>query len=187
MTREGIKYDPKKVQSIMDLGRPTTTNEARMLICMVQYYRDMLPMQSQLLAPLTEAFSRTEGWKIPWNDALEDPLKELKRMVSSETLFSYPDWTIPFTVHTDASEKHLGAAISHNNKPITFFSIILSKPQSKYTMTQKEVPKIVECLKQFCGIIFGYEINVFSDNKNLVYSKTLSESQRMMCWQLIIE
>ena len=25
-------------------------------------------------------------------------------MVSTETLLSYPDWKIPFTVHTDASE-----------------------------------------------------------------------------------
>ena len=41
ITREGIKPDPKKVQGIMDLGRPSTTTEARALIGMVQYYRDM--------------------------------------------------------------------------------------------------------------------------------------------------
>ena len=29
ITREGIKTDPKKVQSIMDIGRPTTTTLAR--------------------------------------------------------------------------------------------------------------------------------------------------------------
>ena len=46
---------------------------------------------------------------------------------------------------------------------------------------------IVECLKQFRGIIFGYEINVFSDHKNLVYAATLSESQRVMHWRLILE
>ena len=45
----------------------------------------------------------------------------------------------------------------------------------------------MECLKQFRGIVFGYEINVFSDNKNLVYAATLSESQRVMRWRLFIE
>ena len=45
----------------------------------------------------------------------------------------------------------------------------------------------MECLKQFRGIIFGYEINVFSDHKNLVYAATLSESQRVMRWRLIFE
>ena len=46
---------------------------------------------------------------------------------------------------------------------------------------------IVECLKQFRGIPFDYEINVFSNHNNLVYAATLSESQRVMRWQLVPE
>ena len=45
----------------------------------------------------------------------------------------------------------------------------------------------MECLKQFQVIIFGYEIKLFSDHKNLVYSATLRESQRVMLWRLILE
>ena len=45
----------------------------------------------------------------------------------------------------------------------------------------------MECLKKFRGICFGYEINIFSDHKNLVYAATLSESQRVMRWRLILE
>ena len=41
ITREGIKPDPKKVQGIMDLGQPSTTTEAKLLIGMFQQYRDM--------------------------------------------------------------------------------------------------------------------------------------------------
>ena len=42
-------------------------------------------------------------------------------MVSSETQLSYPYWKLPFTVHSDASDKQLVAVISHNNKPNAFF------------------------------------------------------------------
>ena len=108
-------------------------------------------------------------------------------MVSAETLLSYPGWTMTSTVHTDASDKQLGAVISKNNKPIDFFSIILSKPQCNYTTDEKEILAIVECLKQFLWIIFGYKIKVCSDHKNLVYAATLSEYQRVMCWRLMIE
>ena len=55
ITREGIKIYPKKVQGIMDIGQPATTTEARALISMVQYYRDMCPRQSHVLDPLIEA------------------------------------------------------------------------------------------------------------------------------------
>ena len=108
-------------------------------------------------------------------------------MVSTETLLNYPYWTIPFTVHNDASDKQLGAVISQNNKHIAFFYRVLSKPQRNYFRTEKELLAILEFLKQFQGIIFGYEINVFSYHKNLFYASTLSEPQRVMRWQLIIE
>ena len=73
-------------------------------------------------------------------------------MAQTETLLTYPDWTIvPFTIHTPhASENQLGAVISQNNMPITFFSRKLSNAQCNYTMTkEKELLTIVECLKQF--------------------------------------
>ena len=108
-------------------------------------------------------------------------------MISEETLLNYPNWTKPFTIHTDASDYQLGAVISQDNKPIAFFSRRLSKAQKNYTTTEKELLSIVECLKQFRGILFGYPINIFSDHKNLVYAATMSESQRVMRWRLILE
>ena len=121
----------------MDLGRSATSDKARALICTVQYYRDMWTRWSHRLAPLTEVASGTKGRKILWDDALEISFKELKRMVSAENLLSYPYWKMPFTVHTDASDKHLGSVISQNNKPIALFSRILIKPKRKYTTTKK--------------------------------------------------
>ena len=108
-------------------------------------------------------------------------------MVSAETLLSYPDWKLPFAVHNDASDRQLGYVISQNNKIISFFSKKLSNSQRNYTTNEKELLAIVECLKQFRGVIFGYEINVFSDHKDLVYAATLSESQRVVCRRLIPE
>ena len=116
-----------------------------------------------------------------WNDAIKDSLKEINRMVSTEILLSFPDCTILFTVHNGAYDKNLGYVISQNNKPIAFISRRLSKPQHNYNATKKELLAMVECLKQLRGIIFGYEINVISDQKIMVYAANLSESQRVMC------
>ena len=61
---EGIKPNPNKVQEIMYLGQPATTTETQELIGMVQYYRDMWPRRSHILAPLIEAASGPKGKKI---------------------------------------------------------------------------------------------------------------------------
>ena len=170
----------------MYLGRPATTNEARALIGMVQCYRDMWLRQSLILSPQTQAASGPKGKKVLGNGTLESSFKEIKRMVFAETQLSYLDFTVPFTLQTNASDKQLGAVISQNNKPIEFFSGIMRNPHRNYTTTDKELIKIVECLKQFRGILFGYKINVFSDHKNLVYVETLSEPQRVMLPRLIL-
>ena len=59
-------------------------------------------------------------------------------MVPEETLLSYTDRTIYFTVHTDASDKKLGAVIGRNNEPIYTFYIIVNKSKCNYTTTDKE-------------------------------------------------
>ena len=89
----------------MDIRRPTTTTEVRSLIDMVQYYRDMCPRRSHVLDTLAYAAIGPKGRKTSWDYALEKNPKELKNMVSAKMLLSYPDWKIPFTVHTDASDK----------------------------------------------------------------------------------
>ena len=46
ITQEGRKPYPRKVQGIIDIGRPTTTTEARLLIGMVHYYRDTTALRN---------------------------------------------------------------------------------------------------------------------------------------------
>ena len=46
-------------------------------------------------------------------------------------------------VHTDASDKQLGAVISQKNKIITFLSRRLIKPQHNYNTTDKELEESV--------------------------------------------
>ena len=111
----------------MDIAQTETTTESRLIIDIVQYYRYMWPRRSHILASLVYAASGPKGGKILWNDELESSFQELKGMVSSETLISYPDWKLPFTVHTYASDKQLGGFIIQNKKPIAFFSRKLGK------------------------------------------------------------
>ena len=154
---------------------------------MVQYYRDLWPRRSHILEPFTALSAAKKGTKIKWTDELESTFQEVKQMVSKSTMLTYPDWSKPFDIHTDASDYQLGAVISQGGKPIAFFSRKLNSSQKNYTTTEKELLSIVECVKEFRNILFGYPIQVFSDHKNLVHAATMSQSQRVMRWRLILE
>ena len=119
----------------------------------------------------------TKGTKIIWTPELETAFKETIDMVCTETLLNYPDWSKPFNIHTDASDSQLSAVISQDGKPIAFYSRKLNKAQRNYTTTETELLSIVETVKEFRNILFGYPIQVFSDHKNLVHTATISQSQ----------
>ena len=53
LTQDGIKPQPKKVQSILALTPPKSVKELRRFLGMVQYYRDIWARWSKMLAPLT--------------------------------------------------------------------------------------------------------------------------------------
>jgi hypothetical protein len=61
----------------------------------------------------------------------------------------------------------LGAVITQDNRPIAFFSRKLSETQQKYSVTEIEVLAIVETLKEFKGMLWGQNIIVYTDHKNL--------------------
>ncbi len=187
VTPTGIKPNPKKIEAIQNLERPKTVTEVRSLIGMVQYYRDLWPRRSHILEPFTRLSSGKKKTKIEWTDELQTSFEAIKKMVCRETLLTYPDWSKPFDIHTDASDYQLGAVISQEGKPIAFFSRKLNSAQKNYTTTEKELLSIVECVREFRNILFGYQIRVYSDHKNLVHAATVSQSQRVMRWRMILE
>jgi hypothetical protein len=54
LIREGIKPQPKKVQTILTLNPSNNVKELRHFLGIVQYYRDMWERGSEMLAPLTD-------------------------------------------------------------------------------------------------------------------------------------
>ncbi len=125
---------------------------------MVQYYRDMWAKRSEMLAPLsdlvgecgeTKTTRKNKVTKKPWQwDSIhQEAFDSVKKTIAKEVVVAYPDSTKPFDIYTDASTKQLGAVITQDNRPITFFSRKLSSAQSKYTVTKLVLLAIVETLK----------------------------------------
>ena len=150
---------------------------------MVNYYRDMWPKRSHLLAPLSALTSSKVKWK--WTDECQEAFKQMKNMIARETLLTYPDFSKPFEMHTDASQVQLVACISQDGKPVAFYSRKLNPAQTRYTTTERELLSIVETLKEFRNILLGQQIIVHTDHENLTYKNF--NSDRVMRWRLFIE
>jgi hypothetical protein len=191
LTTSGIKPQTKKVEAILNIGRPRTVKQLRQFIGLVNYYRDMWKRRSHLLAPLTDLLGGgsklNKHKKIDWDATHEKAFCDIKKVISQEVLLRFPDFTKPFDIHTDASDLQLGAVISQSNHPLAFYSRKLSPTQQRYTTSERELLSIVETLKEFRNILLGRIINVFTDHSNLIKPDTVFQSNRLMRWRLLIE
>ncbi len=59
--------------------------------------------------------------------------------------------------------------------------------QQKYSVTEIELLAIVEMLKVFKGMLWGQDIKVYTDHKNLTRDAQGLTSDRVYCWQLLLE
>ena len=133
---------------------PTTSRKrVRRFIGVVSYYRNMWPRRSHTVAPLTKITSIKREFK--WIDVEQDAFKKIKRILARDTLLTYPDFNETFKIHTNASAFQLEEVISEKGKPITFYSRKLTDAQQWYMVTEKELIRISETLKEFRAILLG--------------------------------
>ena len=87
--------------------------------------------------------------KCKWNKNKQDAFKNIKRVVAHNTLLAYPDVNEEFNIYTDDINLQLGAVNSQNGKPIDFYSRDITDYQKIYTVTEKELLRSFETLKEF--------------------------------------
>ena len=114
--------------------------------------------------------------KYVWGDKEQEAFKEIKAIMSRETLLAFPDFAKDFHVYTDSSDYQLGAVISmQDDQPLAFYSRKLNSAQKRYTTGEQELLSIVETLKEFKKILLGQKLIVHTDHKNLLYQKKSSD------------
>jgi RNase H-like domain found in reverse transcriptase len=163
----------------------TTRKQLKSFIGMVNYYRDMWPQRSHLLASLSSLTSAKAKWN--WTLDCQNVFEDMKRLIAKETLLTYPNFKKLFEVHTDASKVQLGiaACISQEGRLVAFYSRKLSPAQNRHTTTKRELLSIVETLKESRSLTLGQQIVVHTDHTNLTYKHF--NSDKVMRWRLFIE
>eukprot|EP00804_Cyclotella_cryptica_P003901 CCRYP_015772-RA/>CCRYP_015772-RA protein AED:0.38 eAED:0.38 QI:0/0/0/1/0/0/3/0/296 len=91
-------------------------------------------------------------------------------------------------IHKETIIKELNRLlVTQGNRPLAFFSRKLSVMQQKYSVTEIELLAIVETLKEFKGILWGQQIKVYTDHKNLIQDALGLTSDQVYQWRLSLE
>jgi hypothetical protein len=109
LTQQGVKPQVKKVKAIVKIATPKKVKQVCSFIDMINYYKDHISHHSDLLTLLT-ALTKKGTW-FKWTDNCQHSFDKLKCLLAKQMVLTNPDFTIPFEIYTDASNKQIGSVI----------------------------------------------------------------------------
>ena len=127
-----------------------------------------------------------------WDNACHKAFETLKEKLKNEPILTYPDFSKPFKIHTDASDYGIGAILiqeqNGQEKVISYASRTLNKAETSYATTEKECLAIVWGITHFRPYIYGKPITVVTDHNPLKWLMEFKDnSPRLLRWSLKIQ
>eukprot|EP00477_Mikrocytos_mackini_P002292 GAHX01002531.1.p1 GENE.GAHX01002531.1~~GAHX01002531.1.p1 ORF type:complete len:511 (+),score=64.70 GAHX01002531.1:355-1887(+) len=120
-----------------------------------------------------------------WKPAHTHIIAGLVKELNEAPILHHPRYDQEFTLHTDASNVGIGGILSQTSNIVGYYSRKLSEAESRYPVIEKEALAIVSSLIYFKNIVYGANINVYTDHSNLSFIYT-NKSQRILRWQILL-
>ena len=186
LSGKGISTNPKKIEAVAKWPTPKTVYDIRSFLGFVGYYKRFIKNFSKITKPIREVITGLENQSkrtakktyIEWTEAADTAFEHLKAMCVSTPILVYPDYQLPFTLHTDSSIDGLGAVLYQKQdgklRAIAYASRLVSKAESNYPAHKLEflALKWAVCEK-FHEYLYGSKsFEVFTDNNPLAYVLT---------------
>jgi len=198
VSAEGVKIDPRDLEAVRTLTnkRPQTVGEVRKLTGFLGYYRSYIQDFSRIAKPIYELLqTKPEKAQVPvrerkakrpqlpsrepvnWATEHQEALEQLVSLLTNPPVLAYPDFNLPLTLHTDASDKGLGAVLYQRQngklRIIGYGSRTLTPAERNYHLHSGKLEflalKWAVCEKFRDYLYYSPHFTVYTDNNPLTY------------------
>ncbi|KAL0213002.1 hypothetical protein RCL1_006628 [Eukaryota sp. TZLM3-RCL] len=186
--------DPDRLKAIVELPSPPSVSALRSFLGAVNFIRDYLPNLAASTSVLTELLQKNVSYI--WNDSHESAFSNIKQSLIKSTSLVLPHDEAPVFVSVDASNDAIGGVVwielppykphskftERNLKPVSFYSKVLTKAQSKWSTIQKELFAIVKTLTQSSleNFLISRKFVLLTDHRNLTFLHSAPLTNRLV-------
>jgi len=149
---------------------------------------------SKLIIPLNELLKKDHEYE--WILQHQQIFEDIKKMMTTAPILSYPNFDKPFILSTDASVNGLGAVLSQKDAegkehPIWFASHTLNPAEKNYHITEQEALAVVWAIKYFRRYLHGSRFLVETDHSALQWLLNQptkeNDNKRIIRWKLMLQ
>ena len=169
ISASGIATDGGKTRAVKEFPVPKNVKDLRSFLGLASYYRGFMQNFSRIAEPLYTLLRK--GVEFEWNEERQKALDALKERLTTAPVLSYPDFTQPFILETDASYAGLGAVLTQakmekghlRSHPIAYASRSLTPAERHYGVTELEALAVVWAPRHYRVYCLGYKTIVYTD------------------------
>lgn len=104
----GVQPDPSKVQAILDWPIPLNLKDLRAFLGLTEFYYKFVKGYTAIAAPLTALLYKDD---FHWTSTSQMAFEQLKLTMMAAPVLALLDFSMPFTLETDASGITMGVVL----------------------------------------------------------------------------
>ena len=183
ISKSGIKPDLSPRDKLTDSTIPNNKKAVMRIIGIIQWFRPYIVGLSSKIKPISDLLQKKSTFS--WTNEHKTILSNIVDEIKDSKGLKFPDFNIPFSIYTDASDNGCGGVIRQNEDIIGIYSKKFSNTERKYSIVEREFLAIILTLNKFRKLLLGNKIFVYTDNLNILGSPK-SQSNRISRWSWII-
>ena len=122
----------------------------------------------------------------------EQSFSQLKKLLCTAPVLSYPQFDKCFILQTDATDMGLGAVLTQYDSSgqehvISYASRPLSNREKAYSATEKEALAVVFATDHFRAYLLGRKFTLITDHSALLLLHSLEPKGRLGCWVMTLQ
>lgn len=169
LSENGVRADLDKLKAIRDFREPTTGEEVRSFLGLVNYVGKFIPDLATVTEPLRILMRQKQ--KFVWAKEQQKAFDQLKQNMMDPATLGYFDVNDRTQLIADASPVGLGAVLIQINeygpRIISYASKSLSDVEKRYAQTEKEALALVWATERFHFYLYGRTFELITDHKPL--------------------
>ena len=166
VSKYGLEVDPSKIEAVQKFPVPRSQAGVKSFLGFASYYRRFVPKFAEIARPLHKASEMST--KFEWTPEAQDAFEFLKLKLTSTPIIAFPCFKEPFVLYTDASQFAMGAVLAQvqdgTERAICYASRSLSKSQTKYSATRRELLALVTFTRHFRHYLLGQKFTIVTDH-----------------------
>ena len=172
--RQGVvSPDPRRTEAILNYLAPRNQRQLCQFLGTANYYHRFGVRYASYVAALLPLLKKGNKWN--WSSESQKAFVKLRDKFANSIHLLQPEEKLSYTTNTDANGRAIGGLLMQTNRDgetqiVSTASRELTQTGGRYSVAEQELLAIVFALDKFRTYVFGYEVYLRTDNKDLSFS-----------------